>query len=358
MPDTVQPIPDLGWREMTRRVTVIRRPNRLLRSLCISREELLGGETVDLMKIFRGRRAAPMITRDGPAQLIPNQGEIHGTVVTPNIALKKAFDSPDLLYTRRGGSAIYASDQERAAARGEYITRELGELEDQIQNREEWMVAQALTGQITYAVDGGAHFTVTYPKSGSMTVALTGTDAWDDAAATPIQDIMDAKIAMEAACSLQPDVAILSASAGAALLAHAATRTILDQQNVQAGNITFERDIDMNGALFIGVLAGVSLWMYTRTVDVPNGDGTYTTENLIRDKYVEFISTSAAAECWMYYGAIADLATIGPGRSARLKRFSKSWEQQDPSARIFTVKSRPLCVPRHPDFVYSLKVLE
>ena len=357
MGDAVQPIPELGYRSLSATVQILDKPAGLLRRIMISREELLTTPSVDLAKIIRGRKAAPMVRVDGPSAFISNQGEIHATVVTPNIALKKAFEATDLLYSRREGTTLYMGESERNAAANRFIARELGELEDRILNREEWLCAQVLTGTISYSVDGQDHFTVTYPKSANQTVALTGADVWDNAASNPLNDIIDAKVVMDENTQLQPDIALCSPSAAEAIRNNEKLQVILDRQNVLGGAITFNSNVDMDGSMFIGVIGGVAFFQYGRAIDVPNGSGGFTNTALIRDKYVEFISTQASAECWMYYGGIADMRTIGAGRTVAMKRFSKSWEQDDPSARMVVVKSRPLPVARKPDFVYSLKVL-
>jgi hypothetical protein len=360
MADTVQPIPELGYRELSRTVTIIDRPNVFLRNATVQREELLIGETVDLAKVIRGRRAAPMVRRGGPAAFIENQADTYATVVTPNIAMKKAFEASDLLYTRRPGSVVYGTEAEIQQAARAYIARELGELEDRILNREEWMAAQALTGTITYSVDGQDHFTVTYPKSANQTVALGVGARWNESTGNPYNDIRDAKSVMDVNTSLTPSIAVCSATAAEALLNNAIVLNRLDNRRVESAGgkaLTLVENIDQEGALFLGYFGGIPFFQYSRTVDVPDGAGGYTSTPMIRDKYVEFIDLSAAAESWMYYGGIDDMQTIGAGRTVRMKRFSKSWEQEDPSARMLLVKSRPLFVPRKPDYCYSLKVL-
>jgi hypothetical protein len=58
----------------------------------------------------------------------------------------------------------------------------------------------------------------------------------------------------------------------------------------------------------------------------------------------------------MYYGAIPDLKAL-QGRLFRGKRFSKSWEQEDPSVMWQLLHSRPLPVTRRPDSMVSMKVV-
>jgi hypothetical protein len=78
---------------------------------------------------------------------------------------------------------------------------------------------------------------------------------------------------------------------------------------------------------------------------------------LIRPGYVEFVANSPAAEFVTYYGAIEDMQAIGAGRVLQSRRFSKSWEVEDPSARMLLVESNPLPVMRRPGATVSMSVL-
>jgi hypothetical protein len=51
------------------------------------------------------------------------------------------------------------------------------------------------------------------------------------------------------------------------------------------------------------------------------------------------------------------MQAIGAGRVLQSRRFSKSWEVEDPSARMLLVESNPLPVMRRPGATVSYSVL-
>ena len=106
-----------------------------------------------------------------------------------------------------------------------------------------------------------------------------------------------------------------------------------------------------DGAIFLGSFCGIRFWSYPRQVKVA---GSMT--DLIRAKYAEFVCRVPAAEFTLYYGAIHDWKAL-QNRSFVGERFSKSWEDEDPSVRQLLTHSRPLPVPRRMGAVYSLKVV-
>ncbi len=94
---------------------------------------------------------------------------------------------------------------------------------------------------------------------------------------------------------------------------------------------------------------GSRVWEYSRTVDV---DGVPT--SLVDPKKAIFFHNGPAAQNVLYYGAIADMKTIG-GRFMS-KRFSKSWETDDPSVLWALLASRPLPISRRPGSVVDMIV--
>lgn len=346
----------LKWSSLTAAVNEIKSPNSFLRNFVFNNVRTLPTETVELSQFIGGRKMAPFVLKNGEGIMVQGTSEKFATVETPNIRVKMPFTPTELLYNRRPGTVIFAGGGTILGALQEHIARDLAFMEDQIVNSEEWLCSQALTGVITYDTtidDGeGAVFKITFGKSASNTVVLASDDRWTETLSDPAHGFMLAKRRLNATVGLAPKVALFSASAADAFLANTKVRSVLDNNNVAAGGITFNSQFQDSGILFLGNFAGVPCWEYSRSVTTPAGNEVL----MIRDKYVEFICTQPAAENIMFYGAIPDMAAL-QGRKFQGRRFSKSWETPEPSALMALIHTRPLPVMQRPDSVYSLRVL-
>lgn len=356
MPPTIT---ELKWSFLTGVVNEIRSPNQFLKRLLFSNHQTLPTEDIELSVLTGGRETAPFVRKNGEGIMVGGHGETFHTVTAPNIRIKRPFTPSNLLYNRRPGSAIFVNGGggvSQSAAIQQHITRDLQRLADYVTNAEEWLCAQTLTGLVEYAVADQEVFTITFPKPSTHTITLLSARAWDNADATlprPLQDIHAIKELM-ADEGLQPDIALCGQNAAYAILELAESGNLpafKRDSGVSAGTITFVQQFNADGAIFLGEMAGVQFWQYSRTV-THNGVQT----PMIRTDYVEFIHRGAAAERVLYYGAIPDMRAIAGGRLGQMERFSKSWEEEDPSAMMALLASRPLPVQRRMGASVSLKV--
>jgi hypothetical protein len=242
---------------------------------------------------------------------------------------------------------IFPSSGEQISAIQAAIARDAQHLMDMIENREEWMAAMALRGEITYSVADEEVFKITFPRQSSH--AVTASPLWD-ASGHPAADFLTAKRLINQDTGLVLTDVLLGSDASAAFLENTEVRTQLDTRNYDVGSVTRVGQFDGQGALYLGKFAGVRVWEYSRQVLV---DGVAT--DLIRPKYAEFVVASADNRFKTMYGAIPDFEAL-QGRKFVGKRFSKSWMEKDPSVRQLLVHTRPLCVPILPDATVSMLV--
>jgi hypothetical protein len=357
MPPT--PTDFLKVRAMTGAVNKVDAPNQFLRRLLYSNTQALSTEDIEIAYFEAGRKTAPFVSRGSEARLLEGVGSRLATVAAPNMRVKMAFTGDPLLFTRYPDTNIYV-DQSSAAGQlsavGRAINRDLAYMESQIVNTEEWMCSQALQQDIIYQVADNDNFRITYPRSSANNITLLSGEAWDNADPTlprPLANIHTVKRIMSNAEGLQITDAICGINAANAILELAESGNLpafKTDSGVSAGTLTFTSQFDRDGVVFLGTMGGVRFWEYSRTVS-HNG----VTTSMIRDDYIEFVSTSAASERVMYYGAIPDIEAI-EGRKVVGRRFAKSWVEKDPAARIFLVHTRPLPVNRRPDATVSMKV--
>ena len=345
-------ISQLRHTTMTAVVNEIKSPNSFLKNLLWPREQKLFTEVAELATVDNTREIAPFIRRGGEAMLVGGHTRTLANLETPNIRLKRAFESSELVWGRQPGNVIFASQAEIRAAVSAYMARELKILDDMIVNCEEYMCSQILQGGISYSVEGGDAFTATVPRSGSRsTVAST---FWDQASPTPHADLHTMKELQAADSQPAPTIAICGSEAAATLIALAEGGTIkLTNRDgtLDAGRIELQNHFTAAGAIYLGRLSGIDFWEYNRTATL-NG----VSVDMIRPKYIELVNPdNALSDRVMYYGAIDDVILEG-GTLAR-KRFAKSWKREDPSALFHLEASRPLPWSRRANATISLKVV-
>jgi len=258
-----------------------------------------------------------------------------------------------------------------------------------MQNAEEFLACQAIAGAISYnPTDAGdpngffSHrrvfdaFTIDFSSLGYSERTLTTGMEWDTTVTAgyqgdPFEDFLNCKRDISDASGLAPTHAIFGRAASTAFVKLQQVRDLLDNRRLLAGNIDLTNAFTDQGALFLGSFAGVQCWEYQRQMELfPKGGFLGTDEsnagsaaanlpfpNLIPDDAVIFLALTPMAEFTMYYGGIEDLPQL-EGRMLSAKRFSKSWQTEDPPTRYVLLESHPLPFLRRPGAVCRLNPLE
>jgi hypothetical protein len=347
-------INELKWATLTATVNEIKSPNQFLRRLLFSNHQPVSTEDIEIGLLTKAREIAPFVKKNGEAKMVGGHSESYQTVSPTNIRIKRPFTPSELLYNRRPGSTIFIESGEQLSAIEQHIARDLQVMSDLITNAEEYLCALALQGTISYVNEDEDAFTITFPRSGGHTITLS--TFWDDATPADVRmeaDVFNAKKLLSDAVGLPVTDCILGSEAVTefqALIARGDLK-VLDQRNVTGGVVTFLEQFNQDGAIFLGEAFGIRWWAYPRTASL-NGSSV----NMIRPKYAEFVSASPASDRVLYYGAIPDMDAL-EGRRFVGERFSKSWRENDPSAMMALIHSRPLPVPRRPDATVSMKVV-
>lgn len=355
------PLPKIvNYRQLTSMVNEMKRPRTFLRRLLFpGADKLLHTETVMWKVRSRGYKAASFVARGAEAIMTDGYSEVEREVSAPNIRLKKVFEPVHLLFDRRAGTSVMIDEAELRDTILDEINTNLGTMEDDVMNTEEWMASQLAlgTGILTYSTDRAA-FTIDSlkPAANNVTAPVLWTTV---ATANPILDVKNVKKRMHDEVGLQPTHAIVGADAHDAILgllnatAQLAFREAMKtDSNVALGGIDLTRDFEASGALFIGRMFGIDFWAYPAQVEL-NGVAT----SLVRAKYIEFVHVSAAAQREFHYAAIPDMTLLQEGRGPiRRKRFAKSWLREDPSELYFLLHTRPMPVIKRPGALVSLLV--
>jgi hypothetical protein len=349
MPDTAS---ILHQTTLTEAINEQKSPNSFVRNRFFPRNRTVPTRHIELSYIRRGRKIAPFVERNGAGIMVEGRNESFVTVMPPHIRIKRPMTPSDLLNKRRPGNVIHTTAQDIARAAKEYIADEQEMLLDDLTNTEEWLACMALRGQISYVAQDESAFTITMPRSASNTIILTGADLWSATTSSPRVNFMQAAEVVNEGVSLNVTDVILGRNAADEFLAHAELESKLDILRLRTGTVDLTSTFQDDGAILLGEYTqGIKIWRYNRTVEV---DGVAV--DLIRPDYAEFIARTPAAQWLFYFGAIEDMKAIGSGNVLQSQRFSKSWEEEDPSARMLLMESNPLPCMRRPDASLSMRV--
>lgn len=341
---------------LTAAVNEIRSPLSFLKNTFYSREETKPTVDIELSTIRDGRSMAPFVKRDGAGIMVDGDSEDFRTVKPAHIRIKRPMSPSDLLDKRRAGFGIHMDASGMNAQMRAYMAREMSGMMRKIANAEEYLAAQALRGVVSYESEDGVSFEIDMGRAAALTVTKTGTDLWTNAASKPREHFLEsAELINDVSEGSVTDV-VLGANARDAFLSNAQVlaQFVYRGENVRQGQLDLTTQFRDDGALLLGTwVHGIRVWSYARQVTLPDG----TVYDLIRPDYAEFIWNSPEADRLFYYGGIRDMKAIGAGRVLEAKRFSKSWEVEDPSARMLLIESNPLPFNRRPDTSVSMKVV-
>ena len=343
---------ELRWRTLTPAINEMKSPNQFLKKLLYPNHQTVPTETIDLSFNVRGRQMAPLVRKGAEGVLVAGASSTFATVTGPNIRIKMPFNAR-VLFERQPGYSLHPSKSEQLSAVQASIARDVKCMADDITNREEWMCAMALQGEILYSVDGDDTYKITYPIPAGNQITLS--TFWNTTVATTNMQaaFLQAKKVMSDEVGLVPTDVILGSEAMDTFLdvirtqQNAATSTVY-----QVGTVDMGANYTEDGAIYLGRFCQVNVWGYPRTIVENDG----TTVNLIRAKYAEFVNTSSASERVLYYAAIEDLDAYEQGL-IESERFLKTFKTADPSQITYLAHSRPLPVPRRAGATVSMKVI-
>lgn len=351
----------LTWQSMSRVVNNIQ-PNRNALSRLFfppSTIDTLDTETVELSTLEGDAEIAPFVKANAASILVGGDRETFATLSTPNIRISRTLEPSALMFNRAPGTPIFSSRQQKLSVTQRKIATALRRLNDRIVNTIEYMTAQLLRGSITYAVEDGANFTVTLPRSAENDTTLVTATWWDADQTTntarPIEQFDYAKLRLST-IGLPVNGVLFGEEAYlwfTRLLepGNSAFKLFDRNINIIGGGLDLTRQFSEVGLIPVGSMMGIPIWRYPRSVKVAGSDFP-----LIRPKYIEFFSNSPAAEHTLYYGAIPDMEAL----QSRLHigtRYSKSWTTKDPSGLKMLVHSRPLPWFKRADSILSMKVI-
>lgn len=249
-----------------------------------------------------------------------------------------------------GGSLSPAQRLEAA------LSRNLADMLARLIRRKEWMASTVLrTGAVTITGDDYPARLVDFGRASGNTVALTSGDRWGESGVSPYDNV-------------QTWINTVATNGGGAV-----TRVVMDPkawelfiadpkvekrlEYLRAGGITqLQIGLVARGqttaaqepvyAAYHGNIGNVEFWTYSQ----PYEDDAGVTQNFMPDYTV--ILGGPAIEGVRAYGAIRD----PKANYEALEYFVKSWEEEDPAARMLLLQCAPLVVPYRPNASFCATV--
>lgn len=306
-------------------------PKLFFRSLFFRKSTTSDSESVDI-DIFKGkRRLAPFVSPIKEGKMVERLGYTTRTYKPPYVKPKMITTAQHYL-TRAPGQIIYGANRTPAQRAAEQLGKDMAELNQQIDRREEWMCAQALTTGKINVVGDGVNDVIDFGMDASHLITLSGTDLWSDTTnSDPMGDLKTWKRLIGKDSGIQPDAVVMGALAWDAFIIHPKTKDALDTRRIDLGLI--DPKALPSGATWMGYLKETQQDVYT--YDEYYLDDSAVVQSMMPEKKVIMGSTKARAE--KLYGAIQDLEAL-----FSVARFPKSWIEKDPSRRILLMQSAPL----------------
>lgn len=331
--------------------------NTFLRDRYFGNVKTFTTRKIDIDIVKGKRRLAPFVAPKIGGKTVERDGYTTDSFEAPEVSPDMVTTAEDFIH-RAPGQTIYGAEDpnQRAAAQ---LGEDLAELDRMISRREEAMAAEALfAGQVTVKGEGYDEVIRYWPSTPADQPyeALTGSAAWDQSTATPLQDLRDKRRAIIKSSGVTPTEAVMGSQAVDAFLARLeAEKVALDYRRVDMGVIDPRH-----------LPNGVTYWGYLKdsALDIYSYDEWYLNDAGVEVPMVpedSILIGSPNARTTMAYGLVTLMRGSGDNAAPEFfaeRRVPDSWTQRkNPAGRIVQIKSRPLPIVHQIDGFFVLKVL-
>lgn len=321
--------PPSETRTMLMALEEVKPAQNFLRDRYFTEVEQSTTEYVDLDVIVNQRKMAAFVSPLGKSKVDKRVDGTTESIKPPYIKLIRPINAADLQKRFPGENPYspFSLEQKLQILQ----TRDLADLRDQVNRREEWMCAQQLTtGAMTISGEG-ISATITLPMLSTHKLANTDlvANGWDQAGSNPLKDLRSLRRTIAKDSGLTATEVIFGATAWDLFSGHTEVKAALNIWNSMPGQLT--PIAPSIGAIFQGRIEGFDLWTY----DEWYIDDAGVEQPMIAAKKITL--ASPAMRCLRKYGAIMDLRSL-----AAVPFFPKVWDEEDPSVRYVQGQSAPM----------------
>lgn len=312
-------------------------PNTVLRDRYFPSTNEIQFETEEIFFDLedRIRRVAPYVSPLVEGVVMEHRG-FSTRSVKPAYMKPKGVIDPNDLFQRTFGEPI-SGNLSLQARRDRRVAQILMDHRDGIDMAEEVQASEALRlGQVTITGKGYGTDVVSFNRAAALTVTLAGGDLWDSGTGTPLDDLEAWALLIRQnsnAIAREVVMAADSFSAFKGALTSDQLRSLLDfrrgsETTFEVGPRTAEK------VRFEGQVGGFFIWTYSDSYQ----DAAGVTQEVMPSGSV--LMVSGDVEGTPIYGAIRDVRAL-----VAMRRFSKTWIEEDPSGEYLMTQSAPLMVP-------------
>ncbi len=303
-------------------------------------------EVVDIDLYKGARRLAPFVQPFAQGKVIDRIGWTTRTFKPPYIKEKIPTQVVQIL-KRQMGATIYQGGMTPAEKAAAQLGKDMLELIQMIQRREEWMASQILQNGLVRCVGDDMDVTVNFLMNTTHLITLSGAALWSaTTTATPITNLRTWKRLVAQDSGIVPDTVVFGQNVIQEFLANTVEVLVqgaLASVRIDRGQIDPENLPE--GVTYWGYLKDPGLDVYTYDewyIDPVTG----LTQPMVPADMIFMGSTRARTA--RHYGAIQDLKALN-GELASVQYFPKMWEEEDPSVRWLMVQSAPIPCMHQPD---------
>lgn len=267
----------------------------------------------------------------------------------PAYVKPKHIVDPNMVIERQAGEALLVGSLSLAQRRDAVIAEILRRHDSMLTNRNEWLAAKALIdGAVTLSGEDYPTTTVDFQRHATLTVTLAGAALWTAGTATPITDIMNARINANNRSGAVIRRVVFGGTAWDNFTQRVDLKALMDK-NYGGLNVNIQRQADgFEGQEYMGTYGGV---FGGGTIDIWVDRSKYVDENgaeqfFLPQTTVVGFSDVEGVRC---FGAIKDMSAL-----RAMERFPKMWQQPDPSAEFLMTQSAPLMVPKKPNASFKI----
>jgi hypothetical protein len=331
-------------------IRTIKSPMRYWLDLCFPRTVTFETESILFDQLTEeGRRLAPFVAPNVQGKVMREDG-FTTKAFKPAYTKPKHVVDPTKVFHRTAGEGIGGMDLSPQQRWDAAVARNLASELKMIDNRCEWMAAQAvLFAQVTVAGENYPTQTVDFGRDASLTpTALSGGAAWDQTTAKPLRNLDTWMALMQSVGRTTPNRVTMGLSAWGAFADRVEAEKILDIRRVNGAPDLNLGVGDGQVVQYKGTLrSGVDIYVYSEVYVDDTG-----AEIQLMDPR-DVVLTSPAIAGVRAFGAIMDARA---GLRA-LQYFPKMWEQEDPSVVYTMTQSAPLMVPTFPNASLRVRVM-
>ena len=294
------------------------------------------------------RRLAPLVVPNVQGRNMTVAGYTSLSFKPAYVKPKHAID-PNMVIERRAGEALGSGSMSLQARKDAALAELVANHEMLLTNREEWLAARAIIdGSVTLSGEDYPSTTVNFQRHASLSYALLTTARWSESTGNPLADIRTARINANNRSGARIQNIIMGGDAWGYFETRVDLKDLMDRNfGGLSGEVQRMRD-GYEGVEYMGSISGhmgggrLNFWVDTSKYVDENGNEQF----FLNQKTCVGVADTEGVRC---YGAIKDFDSL-----LAVRKFPKTWRQEDPSVEFLLTQSAPLMVPKKPNASFKI----